>query len=146
MLTKQEKYAIIVIENKKGELPMEYNGFNIPDTEIDKLMDKLDISLADACELWLADNDKMTNPIQEEIDKKAKAGGRHYEQGNTPRKKVKKERKIDETKRDLLHFLRNDLEMVDDLVISGQKTETELYFTYKNADYTLKLTKHRPKK
>lgn len=125
---------------------MEYNGFNVPDTEIDKLMDKLDISLADACELWLADNDKMTNPIQEEIDKKAKAGGRHYEQGNAPRKKVKKERKIDYNKADLLQIIKDAFLNEPELTINGQKTETELYFTYYDEKYTVKLTKHRPKK
>ena len=125
---------------------MEYNGFNVPDTEIDKLMDKLDISLADACELWLADNDKMTNPVQEEIDKKAKAGGRHYEQGNAPRKKVKKERKVDKNKGDLLKTMAIALIEKHNCTEMEQKTETELHFEYKNEKYTVKLTKHRPKK
>ena len=34
---------------------MRYKGHNIPDTEIDKLMNKLDISLEDACETILCD-------------------------------------------------------------------------------------------
>lgn len=125
---------------------MDYNGFKIPDEAIDKLMDSLDISLAEACELWLADNDKIDNEEQDALDKQAKKCGRHYEQGNKPRKKATKERKVDENKRELLDFLRNNLEMIENLIINGQKTETELYFTYKNAEYTVKLTKHRPKK
>ena len=125
---------------------MKYNGFDIPDKEIDKLMDNLDISLAEACELWLADNDKMTNPEQEEIDKKAKAGGRHYEKSANPRKKVEKVRKIDFDKGYLLSIISKILQdeaKIDDI---WQKTETELYFSFKNAKYTVKLTKHRPKK
>ena len=55
-------------------------------------------------------------------------------------------RKVDENKRDLLDFMRNNLEMLEELAIISQKTETELHFTYKNDNYTLKLTKHRPKK
>lgn len=125
---------------------MKYNGFDIPDKEIDKLMDNLDISLAEACELWLADNDKMTNPEQEEIDKKAKAGGRHYEKSANPRKNVKKERKIDYNKADLLQIIKDALFDDENVVITGQKTETELYFSYFDEKYTIKLTKHRPKK
>ena len=125
---------------------MKYNGFDVPDKEIDKLMDNLDISLAEACELWLADNDKMTNPEQEEIDKKAKMGARHYEKSANPRKNVKKERKIDFDKGYLLSIISKILQdeaKIDDI---WQKTETELYFSFKNAKYTVKLTKHRPKK
>ena len=125
---------------------MKYNGFDIPDKEVDKLMDNLDISLAEACELWLADNDKMTNPEQEEIDKKAKAGGRHYEKSANPRKKVKKERKIDENKGDLLKTMAIALIEKHNCTEMTQKTETELHFEYKNEKYTVKLTKHRPKK
>lgn len=124
---------------------MKYNGYEIPDAEIDKLMDSLDISLAEACETWLADNDKIENEEQNALDKSAK-GKRRYEKSGDARKKSTKERKVDENKRDLLDFLRNELEMVEDLAIKGQKTETEVYFTYKNDEYTLKLTKHRPKK
>ena len=36
---------------------MRYKGHNIPDTEIDKMMDKLDISLKEACEIILSDRD-----------------------------------------------------------------------------------------
>lgn len=125
---------------------MKYNGFDVPDKEIDKLMDNLDISLAEACELWLADNDKITNPEQEEIDKKAKMGARHYEKSANPRKNVKKERKIDFDKGYLLSIISKILQdeaKIDDI---WQKTETELYFSFKNAKYTVKLTKHRPKK
>lgn len=125
---------------------MKYNGFDVPDKEIDKLMDNLDISLAEACELWLADNDKITNPEQEEIDKKAKMGARHYEKSANPRKNVKKERKIDFDKGYLLSIISKILQDEAKIDNIWQKTETELYFSFKNAKYTVKLTKHRPKK
>ena len=125
---------------------MKYNGFDVPDKEVDKLMDNLDISLAEACELWLADNDKITNPEQEEIDKKAKMGARHYEKSANPRKNAKKERKIDENKLEILNLILKSFENDSNIAITGQKTETELHFEYKNEEYTVKLTKHRPKK
>jgi len=50
---------------------MKYNGFNVPDKEVDALMEKMDISLADACELWLSDHDMVENETVKELSKKA---------------------------------------------------------------------------
>ena len=50
---------------------MKYKGFNVPDKEVDALMEKMDISLADACELWLSDHDMVENETVEELSKKA---------------------------------------------------------------------------
>ena len=124
---------------------MKYNGYNIPDAEIDKLMENLDISLAEACETWLADNDKIENEEQNALDKTAK-GKRRYEKSGDARKKSTKERKVDETKRFLLEIVQKALENGTDCVNFTVKTETELSFSLENAEYTLKLTKHRPKK
>lgn len=125
---------------------MKYNGFEVPDKEVDKLVDTLEISIADACELWLADNGKIVNEEQEKANKIAENAPRRYEQGTAPRKKAKKERKIDENKAEILDLIRKSFGDHPDIEIIGQKTETELYFEYDNAKYTVKLTKHRPKK
>ena len=45
---------------------------NIPDTELDKNMKLLDISQAEAIQLWLEDNDYEVNEEQAELNKKAK--------------------------------------------------------------------------
>ena len=125
---------------------MKYNGFEVPDKEVDKLVDTLEISIADACELWLADNGKIVNEEQEKANRQAETAPRRYEQGTAPRKKVKKERKIDYNKADLLQIIKDALFDDENVVITGQKTETELYFSYFDEKYTVKLTKHRPKK
>lgn len=125
---------------------MKYNGFEVPDKEVDKLVDTLEISIADACELWLADNGKIVNEEQEKANRQAETAPRRYEQGTTPRKKSTKERKVDENKAEILNLIQKSLENHPDIVITGQKTETELYFEYENDKYTVKLTKHRPKK
>lgn len=124
---------------------MKYNGYEIPDAEIDKLMDALDISLAEACETWLADNDKVENEEQNALDKTAK-GKRRYEKSGDARKKSTKERKVDENKRFLLEIMQKALENETNAVNFTVKTETELSFAYENEQYTVKLTKHRPKK
>ena len=125
---------------------MKYNGFEVPDKEVDKLVDTLEISIADACELWLADNGKITNEEQEKANRQAETAPRRYEQGTAPRKKVKKERKVDYNKADLLQIIKDAFLNEPELTVTGQKTETELYFSYYDEQYTVKLTKHRPKK
>ena len=125
---------------------MKYNGFDIPDNEVDKMVDALEISIAEACELWLADHDKMVNEEQEKANKLAETAPRRYEQGTTPRKKAEKVRKIDFEKGFLLEIMRKALENEANIEDFWIKTETELYFTYNNNKYTVKLTKHRPKK
>lgn len=125
---------------------MKYNGFEVPDKEVDKLQETLEISIAEACELWLADNGKIVNEEQEEANKRAETSPRRYEQGTLPRKKAEKARKIDFEKGYLLEIMRKALENEINPSDFWVKTETELNFTYNNSKYTVKLTKHRPKK
>ena len=70
---------------------------------------------------------------------------KRYEKSDKPRKKTTRERKVDETKKRILMNCKVLVEgMGVDLV--SIKTETEIRFTFEGAEYTLKLTKHRPKK
>lgn len=125
-----------------------YNGkvYKVDDNRVDELMESLDISLADACETILADDGVIDNEEQNALDKDAKKTGRRYEKSEKTRKKVKKERKVDENKAEMLELIKKAFENHPDIVITGQKTETEVYFEYDNDQYTVKLTKHRPKK
>ena len=56
----------MVVKTKKGK------QVDIPDDELDRFVDQLDISLAEAIDLWLTDNDLEVNEEQEQLDKKAK--------------------------------------------------------------------------
>ena len=130
----------MLYEDENGKI------YEIDDDRIDKAMDALDISLAEACEMILADDGLIKNEVQEKLEECAKNAPRRYEQSAKTRKKAEKERKIDENKAELLEIIHDTLQMTPNLAITGQKNEVELYFWYKNDDYTLKLTKHRPKK
>ena len=50
---------------------MRYKGHTISDKEIDKMMDKLDISLEEACEMILADREVIVDKTVEELTTKA---------------------------------------------------------------------------
>ena len=125
---------------------MKYNGFEIPDNEVDKLVDALEISIADACELWLADNGKITNEEQEKANKQAESAPRRYEHSTNSRKKSTKERKVDENKRDLLEIIQKALENSGNCTDFVQNNEVDLHFKAFGDDFTVKLTKHRKKK
>lgn len=117
---------------------------NIPDKDIDNYVDKLEISQAEAIEMWLCDNDYATNEEQEELVKKSK-GQRHYEKSDTPRKKTTRERKVDEEKKHLISCIKVLLEGLG-ANISNVKNEAEISFIFGKNDYTIKLIKHRPPK
>jgi hypothetical protein len=125
-----------------------YNSkdYIVPDAEVDKLVDALNISMAEACELWLADNGDIENEEQEQANKNAQKNKRRYEQSAKPRKKVEKERKVDKDKAEILRLIQKAFDDHPDIEITGQKTETELYLEYDNVKYTVKLTRHRQKK
>lgn len=62
-----------------------------------------------------------------------------------PRKPTQKERKVDETKKSLLSYVRTAFENLG-ISITEVKTETEINFQYGGECFTLKLIKHRQKK
>lgn len=70
---------------------------------------------------------------------------RRYEKSDTPRKKVKKERKIDETKKRFINGFRVYLQGCG-AKVEPLTNETDLHFTFENENYSVKLTKHRAPK
>jgi hypothetical protein len=90
-----------------------FNGknVNIPDSEIQNNMRLLDISKEEAIQMWLEDNDYLENEIVVELTKKAKANKAvdHGAKADKERKPVKRERKPDTEKENLIEILANCL-------------------------------------
>ena len=129
---------------------MKYKGFEVDDRKIDELVEKLEISIFEACDLILEESGKVEESAETKAEIKAKETAdrknkRRYEKSDKPRKSTTKERKVDATKGFLLGKVKEVVEAVGGSNISV-KTETELHFTYEGAEYTFKLTKHRPPK
>ena len=116
---------------------------NIPDAEIEKNMKALEISRDEAIEMWLDDNDYIENEEAEALTEKAKVIKR-YETSDKPRKKVTKERKVDEEKKHLINILVTALG--DEVRNISVKNEAEISFLCNENSYTIKLVKHRPPK
>ena len=111
--------------------------------EIQKNMRVLGISREEAEQLWEDDQKDYIGEAGEEMTKKAKEIKR-YETSEKAKSKSKKERKVDETKKFLLELVAEALK--GQVKITNVKTETEISFVHNDENYTLKLTKHRPKK
>jgi hypothetical protein len=125
---------------------MEYKGFKVDDNKIDEYVEKLGCSIFEACDLILEESGKIdeSEETKNAIKNAEKNAPRRYEKSGN-RKKTVKERKVDETKK---MFLDEVSALVEDLgaVVVSRKTETETTFTFEDATYTFKLTKHRPPK
>lgn len=126
---------------------MKYKGFVVNDDKIDEYVDKLGLSIEEACILILEESGKIaeSEETKKAIAESEKVAPRRYEKGEKTRKKAEKVRKVDKTKGQLLEEVKGLIEKLGATDIS-LKTETELKFCYDNQSYTFKLTKHRPPK
>lgn len=79
---------------------------NVPEDEIEKLMDSLDISEDEAVQTWLFDNDYIENEEEAKLTKKAKdnriMATIHEAKSNKPRAKRVVEKKEDVVKEDII--------------------------------------------
>lgn len=78
-----------------------------------------------------------------EMEVKAK-GIKRYEKAEETKPRKPRERKVDETKKELIEYLEKALGMI--VSVDNVKNESEISFTFKNELFTLKLIKHRPPK
>ena len=122
---------------------------DIPDSELDNLVDKLDISLADAIDIWLEDNDyKMCDEVKA-LEEKAKANRItatiHQAKADKPPTKRNVERKPDETKEGIIKALADLLEtMADNVKI--ENIGKLITFELKGDTYKLDLIRQRKPK
>lgn len=122
--------------------------------QIENYMKSLQISRAEAEQLFEDDQANFIGEEGEEMTKKAKEV-RRYEQADKPKSKKKREVKLDEMKIEIIKFLENamdgrhrwieedewDFENV--IVKNPQK---EITFVVNGCEYSLNLIKHRPPK
>lgn len=84
----------------------------IPDSEIDKLVDSLEISQQEAIDLWLADNGYEEDEEQNELDEKASKVQISKEvtpkKSSKPRKPI--EKKVSDEKKELFSEILSNLE------------------------------------
>lgn len=86
----------------------------IPDKEIDKLVSSLEISIEDAIDLWLDDNNIETNEIAEELDEKASKVkiDRDVIQKLLKKERKKPEKKVSDEKKELFKAIYGHLDEI----------------------------------
>lgn len=121
----------------------------LDEKRIKSLMKSLDCTREEAISVIMEDEavDKMklselNSDLTEEQKKAVKDATKTGTRKSTA---VKRERKVDETKGRLLNNFRVILEGLG-AVVEPLTTEAEMHFTFDNAQYTVKLIKHRPPK
>ena len=136
----------------------ELNGKNIriPDEEIKKNMQILEISQDEAIQMYLEDEGYIINETVEKLTKKAKENGtaKVKAKSDKVRKPVKRERKPDEEKELIIDILANTLlekseEKVINIDINSIKVVNKgkiIEFSIGENNYKLDLIKKRPKK
>ena len=135
---------------------MRYKGHTIPDAEIDKMMDKLDISLEEACEMILSDRDVIEDKTVKELTAKATknrvTSTIHQAKGINIKKDIKnRKRKENPLKKeiisDIFEFLQNKLiEKENFSYINVTNDEKFIDFTIDNRNFSINLIEHRSKK
>ena len=100
---------------------MKYNFgnkvLNIPDEEIENLMDTLELTEEEAIETWLDDNDYTKNEEVEKLTKKAKENGVKIRgESDAPKAKRVVERKANPTKEKIITILAETLAKQDNLM------------------------------
>jgi hypothetical protein len=127
----------------------ELNGKNIriPDEEIKKNMQILEISQDEAIQMYLEDEGYIINETVEKLTKKAKENGtaKVKAKSDKVRKPVKRERKPDEEKEKIIEILQNALKNAGIAAEITNKSKI-IEFSIENNHYKLDLIKKRPKK
>lgn len=113
------------------------------EAKIQQYMKALDVSREEAIQLIEDDENDIIGEEGEQLQEKAKEV-RRYEKSDKPRKKVVKERKVDEEKLYILEHLMDAIAV--QTKIDSVKNEAEFSFTLNENSYTVKLVKHRPPK
>lgn len=120
---------------------------NISDKEIDKLVDTLGISVEEAIQIWLEDNDYEVNEEVERLTKQAKDNKITATIHGAQKVRTKREvvRKEDPDKEWLIQQLADTL---GKLGISYEVTNIGkiIEFEYNNNNYKIDLVKRRPAK
>ena len=124
------------------------NGKNItiPDATLEKSMKVLKLSKDEAIQMYLEDEGYMVNETVEELTARAKANKiKHEAKSDKPRKPVKRERKPDLEKEQIITILAETLEKEGFSVEISNKSKL-IEFSIGNNHYKLDLIKRRPPK
>ena len=122
--------------------------YNIPDEEIDKLVDTWEISINEACEMWLSDNDKIKNETVEEMTKKATKNAItqtiHGAKGEKKERKPR-EKKENPLKKQIISAILEGIKGIEGK-IEVENDEKYINLLVEGRSFTINLVEHSEKK
>ena len=122
--------------------------YNIPDSEIDNLVSSLDISISEAMDLWLEDNNYQTNEEQEELNataSKVKINLGNGAEDKKTRKGAPRTVKTSDEKRDLFQNIMENLkENYENITVLNENKLIEVKINEKT--FKINITENRIKK
>lgn len=134
---------------------MKYKTHVVPDKEIDKIMEKLDISIADACEMWLSDHDIIEDETVENLTKKAQknriTATIHSAKGEKKERKPR-EKKENPLKKQIIFgifdYFHDEIghSLSENAQIVIRNDEKYIDLTIDGRELTINLVEHRKKK
>lgn len=127
---------------------MKYKIFNIPDEDIDKLVNALGISIVEACEMWLSDRDLIEDETVEELTAKAQKNRITNTIHDAKGEKKPRERKENPLKKAIIGKIFDffKVEYGDLMQIHLRNDEKYIDFTIDGREFTINLVEHRKKK
>lgn len=132
---------------------MKYNfnnkEINIPDDEVQKLMETLELTEQEAIDTWLDDNDYTTNEEVERLTKKAKENkaDKIVVRSKAENKKTTRERKPNETKALIIAEIYQKLAEIEGISnIKVENKEKLITFSLNNNNYKIDLIQKRAEK
>jgi len=123
---------------------MKYKNFEVNDELIDQYVDKLDCSIAEACEAILCDQGQIENQEQNNLDRAGMGKvGQIVGAGSGPRPNRGKKAPNEDKKRIIRVLFDSLWEISDDVEVKND--EKYINLRYNGADYVINLTKTRKK-
>lgn len=120
---------------------------DIPDKEIEVLVDTLDLSLEEAIETWLVDNDYEVDEEVERLTKMAKENKsvKHDAKSDKPRAKRTVVQKENPVKENIINIIAEALRKEGVVAAIANKTKI-IEFTIEGREFKIDLVEHRTKK
>ncbi len=129
----------------------ENKTYDVPDKDIDSIMEKTDISISEACEMWLFDHDKIGNEEVEQLTKTAtknRVTATIHDAKKDKKDRKPKEKKENPVKKAIIDTIYKAIaeNLVEKDKIHVTNTEKYIDFTIDDREFTINLVEHRKKK
>ena len=130
---------------------MKYKNFQIPDDFVESTVNKLGVSMIDACEMYLSDNELIKDKTVEELSNRANKNRitvTIHEAQKAKEQRKARARKENPLKKEIIQAIfagiAENINTDGEIVVTND--EKYIDFNVNNREFTINLVEHRPKK